>query len=60
MPCLALSGNVMLHLRPSSMPGPRKEVSAVRLALSKDDLKTSLTPSESVTACSMHSVTSVT
>lgn len=36
------------------MPGPRKEVSAVRFALSKDDLKTSFTPSESVTACSSH------
>lgn len=33
------------------MPGPRKEVSEVRLALSKEDLKTSFTPSESVTAC---------
>jgi hypothetical protein len=32
------------------MPGPRNDVSAVRLALSNDDLKTSLTPSESVTA----------
>ncbi len=32
------------------MPGPRKEVRAVRLALSKLDLKTRRTPSASVTA----------
>ena len=38
------------HLSPSSRPGPRKDDTLVRLALSKLDLNTSRMPSESVTA----------
>lgn len=38
------------RLSPSSMPGPRKDAALVRLALSKLALKTSLSPSASVTA----------
>mmetsp|Transcript_7298 Transcript_7298/g.11469 ORF Transcript_7298/g.11469 Transcript_7298/m.11469 type:complete len:232 (-) Transcript_7298:104-799(-) len=36
-------------LRPASMPGPRKDLALVRLALSKLDLKISLMPHSSVT-----------
>lgn len=36
--------HVIPHLRPSSIPGPRKEAALVRFALSNDDLKTSLMP----------------
>lgn len=36
------------YRRPSSMPGPRKDDMLVRLALSNEDLKTSLMPKLSV------------
>ena len=38
------------HRRPSSMPGPRNDAALVRLALSKEDLNTSLMPRLSTAA----------